>query len=129
MHADAVDLKQNLAARGEASVGEILDDFMLRVDGDSLSSRQILEIDAVTASPEAQLDSIVDQAFALHPLTHSDLCEQVNRALFQYPSADAFLNVLPAAIFDHDRVNSLQMKKVGKHQTGRSSAHDSDLSA
>jgi hypothetical protein len=72
---------------------------------------------------------MVDHTFALHPLAHSGVCEQVNGALFQNARADAFLNMLPAAIFDHDRFNSLQMEKVGKHQASWSRAYDSDLGA
>jgi len=127
VNADVIDLKQNLTAGGKARVGEIFDDFMLGVDGDSFSSGQILEIDAMTASMEAQLDSMMNHAFALHPFAHPGFCEQINRPLFQNAGADAFLDILPAAIFDHDRFNSLQLEKVGKRQTSRSRAYDSDL--
>ncbi len=63
----------------------------------------------------------------LHPLAHAHFHEQVNRALLQHAGADSFLNVLPAAVLDHDRVNFLQMEKMGKDETGWSCAYDSDL--
>ena len=102
---------------------------MLGVDGDAFPSGQLLEVNAMAASMEAQLDSMVDHAFALHPFTHSGFCEQVDRALFQNACADSFLDILPAAIFDDDRFDSLQMEKVGEHQASRPCAYDSDLRA
>jgi hypothetical protein len=81
----------------------------------------------MTSSVEAQLDSVVHHTFAFHPFAHSRFREQVNRTLFQNAGAHPFLNILPAAIFDHDRFNSLQVEKVGEHEASRSRAYDSDL--
>jgi len=112
MHADAFNLEQDLAASGDAGIGQIFDDLVLGVDGDSFSTGQVFEIDTMAVAMEAQLDSIVNQALTLHPLAHAHFHEQVNRALLQHAGADSFLNVLPAAVLDHDRVNSLQMEKM-----------------
>jgi len=129
MHADVFDLEQDLSASGDAGIGQIFDDLVLGIDGDSFSTGEVFEIDAMTVAMEAQLDSIVNQAFTLHPLAHSHFHEQINRALLQDAGTDALLNVLAATVLDHDRVNSLQMEKVGKDETGWSGTYDSDLCA
>ncbi len=129
MNTHVFHLKQNLTTRGQTGVGEVLDDFVLGIDGDSFSSRQILKIDAMAVSLEAQLDSVVDHAFAFQSVADSGFDEEVDRALLQNAGADTFLNIATTAIFNHHGFDSLQMQEMGKHQAGRSGAHDSDLGA
>ena len=86
VHADIFDLEQNLAAGRKPGIGQILDHFMLGIDGDPFSAGQLLEINAMAAPVEAQLNSVVDQAFTLHPLADPDLGEQVNRPCSNTPA-------------------------------------------
>ena len=113
--ADIFHLEQNLTAGRNAGVGQILDHFMLGIDGDAFPAGQLLEVNAMAAPVEAQLNSVVNKAFALHPLTHTHLGEQVDRALFQHAGAHTLFHILPAAVLDYDGFDSLQVEELGKH--------------
>ena len=83
--------------------------LVLRVDHDALAAGEFLEVDAMTAAAEAQLNSIVDKAFPLHALANTHFSKQVNRSLFQHAGANTLFHVLSAAIFNHDRLNALKI--------------------
>ena len=72
---------------------------------------------------------MVDQAFALQPLTDAGLGEQIDRSLFEQTRAHALLAILPAARFDHDGLNSLEMQEVRQNQSRGPRSYDSDLRA
>ncbi len=55
MHADIFRFKENLATGGEAGIVQVLQNFMLRVNGDPLAAGEILKIDRVTAAMAVQL--------------------------------------------------------------------------
>lgn len=109
MHADVFYLKENLASGRDAGVVQVLENFVLRVDGDSFAGGKILKIDAVTAPSEAQLDSVVDQAFGSETRSEAHFGEQVNRSLLEHSGADALLGILPAAILHDDGLDSLEI--------------------
>jgi hypothetical protein len=109
MHADISRFKENLAAGGDAGVVQVLQNLMLRINGDSFSASELLKIDTVTTTAEAQLDSVVDQAFGFQARSKAHFREQVDRSLLEYSGADALLGILPAAILDYDRLNSLEI--------------------
>jgi hypothetical protein len=127
MHANILDLKQNLATGRDASIIEVFQHFVLRVDSDSFSASEILEINAATAASKAQLDSIVNQAFAFQALAKAHFHEQIDCSLLQHAGAHALLGILATPILHDDGVNPLQIQKVRQHQTGGTSANDSDL--
>jgi hypothetical protein len=72
---------------------------------------------------------MVDQAFALEPVANPHFAEQLHRAPLEHSGADSFFAVLSAAVFEDDRVDSLQIEKMGKHQTRGTRADNSDLGA
>ena len=65
MDAGVFDFEEDLAARGEARIGQVFDHFMLRIDRDRFAAGEIREIDAMSAFAETQIYAVVDQAFAL----------------------------------------------------------------
>ena len=58
--------EQDLSVRFEPGADQVLDDFLLAVDGDRKPVRQVGEVDAVPASVEAKFDPVVDGTFQ-HP--------------------------------------------------------------
>jgi len=127
MHVDIPDLEYDLAACGDTRVIEILENLSLRVDGDSFPPSQLAEVDAMAAALEAKFNSVMNEAFFLHPRADTHFGEQINRALLQHTGPDTLLNIRAAAIFENDGFNALQVKKMGQHQTRGACAHDSDL--
>jgi len=127
MHADVFNFKENLATGRDTRIVQVFQNLVLGIDRDSFPIGEILEIDAVSAAPEAQLDSVVDEALGFHPFANPHFCEQVNGSLFQNASPDALLGILAAAIFDHYGIDSLQIQKVRQYETGGSGPDNSDL--
>ena len=102
---------------------------MLGVNRDHPAVREILQIDAVAAPVEAQLESMVDEALPLHPLSGSDLHHQVDGRLLEHPGPDGGLDGLAAAALDNDRVDAPQMEHVREQEPGRPGSDDPDLCA
>jgi hypothetical protein len=107
VHADIVDLEEHLTSRGEPGTDQVLNDLVLRVNGDCTAAREFVEIDAMVASAESQLDSVVDEALPLQPLTDTHFNQQINRALLEQPRPDAFFNVLLAARLKDNGLDAL----------------------
>ncbi len=72
---------------------------------------------------------MVDDPFALHPLAHAGLGQQVGDALFEHSRPDPRLDVLAAPVLEHDRVDPLQVQEVREHEARWAGADDADLGA
>jgi hypothetical protein len=83
----------------------------------------------MAAPVETQSDAVVGERFALKALADARFDEQVDRALFQQARADALFDVFPAARFDNDGFDSLQVEQVGEHQSRRTRPDNADLRA
>ncbi len=79
--------------------------------------------------PEPQLDAVMDQALAQHPLPRARADESVHRALLQHAGPHPVLHVVAAAGLQHHRLDAAQVQQVGQQQPGRPGADDRDLSA
>ena len=102
--------KMNLAAGREPRVGEVFHHFMLRVDRDSFSAGEVREIDAMRAPAETQIHSVMNKAFVLEAFADAGFHQQIHCALFENTGAHTFLNVLAAAIFEHDGFDAVEVK-------------------
>jgi len=56
----------------------------------------------MTASPEAQLYTVMDQSFTVHALANSHFPQQINCSLLQNSSPDPLFAILPASGLDDD---------------------------
>ena len=83
----------------------------------------------MAAAAEAQLDAVVEQAFAAHPLADAGFGEEVDRALLQHAGAHAMLDVLAVARFEHHGLDARAVQEVRQHESGRPRAEDADLRA
>ena len=127
-HLDVFRLKQNASARCKPSLDQVFDDFMLSVNGDGASG-EIFEIDTMALSGEAKFDTVVNQAFALHPFAHAHLREQIDGARLEHACANAFLAILAGSVFEHDGVDALEVEQMREYQPGGTGSDNSNLRA
>src|SRR5579871_4912950 len=127
VNACLVGVKPDRSAGGEPGSDQILDDFVLSVDGDRTAGESV-QVDAVSLAAEAQFDTVMDEPFTSHPIAGSGGVQQIDGALFQHAGADPLFHLAAAAAFDHYRLDSFQMQEVGKQKARRSGSHDADLS-
>ncbi len=111
-------------ARGD----QILDDFLLRINGDGFAN-QILKINAMALSIEAKFDPLMLQALSLQALAHSGTRENVHRALLQHAGTHTSFHVFARVSFQNYGFNTLKVQEVSQRQTRRSGADDPDLCA
>ena len=64
---------------------------------------------------------------ALLVLTKADLAHHLNGALFKHSSAKAGAHVIFWGSFNDDRLYTLQMQQMGKHQSSGTSSYDANL--
>ena len=76
---------------------------------------------------EADVDRLVDHAFAAHPLIEPELRHQIDSALLQHAGAHATFYVGAAARFEHDAVDALAVKQVREKEPRGTRADNSDL--
>src|SRR2546423_13428837 len=105
---------------------QVFDDLLLAVDGDTAAG-QCAEIDPVLLALKAQLDAVVDQAFASHSVADAGRAQEVSRSLFEHAGAHARLDGVPAAGLVADGLDALEMEKVGQHEPGWAGADDANL--
>src|SRR5438034_607744 len=126
---DVVDLEVQRPTRLESRGDQVFDHFLLTVDGDPPAAGQGGEVDPVALTGELDLDPVVNEPFPSEPLANADLVQQVDRSLLEHTGPDPVLNVLAAAVFEHDRVDALQMQKLRQHESGGTGTDDPDLGA
>ncbi len=113
----------------DAGGDQVLDDLVLGVERDGLAAGQLVQIDPVRLSGEAQVDSPVHGPLALHPFAEAHLGQQIDRALLEHAGPDGRLDLRPAAQLEHDGLDPLQVQEVGEQQPCRAGPDDADLRA
>jgi hypothetical protein len=116
-----------LAPRAEPRRGQVLDDLVLRVEGDGLPAGERVQIDAVALAREAEEDPLVHRSFALHAVADAHLGEQMHRALLQHAGADRRFDLGPASRFEDDRFDLAQVEEMREQQTRGARPDDADL--
>src|SRR5215469_9756529 len=106
---------------------QILHQLVLAVNRDRAPARQFLEVDAMPATVEGEIDPAMFEPFALQPIAEASLDQQIDRALFQHTRAHTFNHVLACARFDNFRVDPFQVQQMSQKQTRGASADDPDL--
>jgi hypothetical protein len=114
VHADVLDIKENRQTRCESRCNQVFDHFLLRVNRDRLASGEIVEVNAVAAAVKSKDDPVMSEAFALKSIADSRFNEQIDRTMFEQARADALFDIFPAARFDDDGFDPLQVEQVGE---------------
>ena len=107
MQRDIRDIELERGIGGHARGHQILDDFMLRIDGDRMAG-EFGQRDASALAFERQLEAVMQRAFGLHPLAETGFVQQVHRALFEHARANRRFDVAAAARFEHDGFDAAQ---------------------
>src|SRR4029077_1275188 len=128
VEADDFGLEFDRCAIRDTRRDQILHDLLLAVDrhhlaGDQLGEMHVNEL----AAAEADVDRLVDHAFAPQPPVEPELGHQVDGALLQHAGAHAVLHVGAAARFEHDAVDALAVEQMREEEPRRPRADDPDL--
>ena len=112
----------------DARRDQVLHDLLLAVDRHHLAGDQLgeMHVDQLAVA-EADVDRLVDHAFAPQPLVEPELGHQVDGALLQHAGAHAIFHIGAAARFEHDAVDALAIEQMREEQPGRPRADDADL--
>lgn len=106
--ADVVHLEAQMPAALQPRFDQVLDHFVLSVDGDGAASERV-QVDAMGSLVEAQLDAVVDHPLAPHSLADTGFIQQIDGALLQHTCADPLFHVPAGVTFDHHRLDPLQV--------------------
>jgi hypothetical protein len=69
----AFDPEEDGPALSEPCADQILQNFVLRIDGDGAAARQLMKIDPVRLAVETKLDAVMDEALALQAIGNAEL--------------------------------------------------------
>jgi hypothetical protein len=83
----------------------------------------------MAAAVKSQLDSVMDEPFALQAIPDACFDQQIHRALLEHARPDALFDVFPGASFDNDGFDPLQVEEVRKQQSRGTGSDDSNLCA
>ena len=81
-------LEMDLPAGLQPELDQILQHLVLGIDGDHPAVGELLQVDAVVAAQKADVEAVMDEAFALQPVAGADLGHQVDRALLEHAGPD-----------------------------------------
>jgi hypothetical protein len=129
VYREIFNVENDVTARGEARLDEVLHYFLLRVHGDRAATGQFSHVDAMPTPVESEPDAIVPQSLALEAIADAGIDQQVNGPLFENARSNALLDVLSAAAFENDRLNAREMQKMREHQAGGTGADNANLSS
>ena len=127
MNAQVLGLEKNSGSGFESCRDEILHDLVLAVHGDGTAAGELAQGDAVTHAVELEVESLVDEPFAIHPVADAERAEQVDGSLLQHARANPPDDVVTAALFQDDGVDACQMEQVAKQKARRAGADDANL--
>src|SRR5205823_11502465 len=125
-HALRLDLETQLAAGRQAGRDQVLHHLLLAVDHDPPPG-QVDEVDPVAAASELEVDALVDQALAIHPLPGAAPAQELDRALLEDAGPYPALDVLATAALQDDRLDPRPMQQVRQQQAGRPGADHAHL--
>ena len=108
---------------------QVLDDFLLPVDGDRAPARERREVDAVTAPAEAELDAVMHEALARESVADAGALQQLDRRMLEHARADPMLDVVAASVLDDDGLDAFEVQEMRQEESGRPRADDADLRA
>jgi hypothetical protein len=116
----------NVPARGDTRFTKVFLNFRLPVNRDVLAG-QSGDIDAVPAPAESHLETSMAQTVPAQAIDDTRLSQQVHRSLFQHTGADASLDVLAGAAFDHHGMHTGTLQEPRQEKSRRPRADDRHL--
>src|SRR5579872_1676384 len=80
----------------------------------------------MTLLVKAQLDAMMNGAFAAHPFSYPQFRHQINRSLFEDTGANGRFNLFSTPAFEDNRIDPFPGKKEREEQASRSCPDDSN---
>ncbi len=117
----------DVAAVVEALGDEVLEHLVLGVDHHRPTAGQLGQVDPVQPALEREVDAVVDEPVAHHPVAHPGLAHQIDRALLQDPGLDRLLDRVAGLDVDHHRLHPTLVQQVRQHQPRRTGSDDPHL--
>ena len=124
---DVVDLEEERRAGLEPGRDQVLDHLGLAVDDDRPAAGELAQRDPVPLAVELELDPVVDDPLAPQAVADPGRDEQVDGALLEHAGPDALLDVLAAAVLEHDGLDPRLLEQAAEREPGRAGADDPDL--
>ena len=109
-------LEHDRVAGGEAGGDEVLDDLLLPVDGDRVAD-ELVEVEAVAAALEGELDAAVGEALAVESVGDAELAQQGDARVLEHAGADPVLDVVAVV-----RARARRCRCRGRRAGGRGRA-------
>src|SRR6185503_4586551 len=106
---------------------QILDDFVLPVDGYRLAPGQLRQIDAMPLPLEGDIETVVSQSVALEVSADTHGMQQIDGSLLEDPRSHTIDHILAAAVLNDDGIDTVEMQQMPEHQARRTCADDADL--
>jgi hypothetical protein len=112
--------------RPEPGGYQVPDNFLLAIDHDG-TTRQLFEVDPVTAPCEVQTDAVMKQPLLHHASTDTGGIQDVHALVFEHARTHAIFNVMPAFCLQHHRLDTALMQELGQQQPRGTGADDRNL--
>ena len=114
-------LEQDRDAARQRHRDQILHHLLLAIDGDDLARRQHRQVDVDRAAVIADVEPRVGHALAMQPLAGAKLVHQIDGAVLQHAGADAALDIVAAARFQHHAFDAgaMQQQRAGTDRRAR----------
>ena len=129
VHAHVVHVEEQRQAVLDPRRDQVLDDLGLTVDHDVAPAGQLVHRHVVPLAVELEVYAAVDDRLGVQPLRDTGPLEQVDGSLLEHSGPDARLDVLPAAVLEHDGLDPGAMQQRREDEPGRTGADDRDMRA
>src|SRR6185437_4849224 len=123
-----VDLIEGLPARRRPGRHQVARDLGLAVNANAAADQRS-KVHPMTGPAEGELDPLVHETFAAHPLARARGIEQLSRALLDDSGTDAAEDVLGTAPLEQDVRDPLLREQLPEQKPGGTGADDRDLGA
>ena len=122
-----LDVVNDIALHFVAGFVEVSRQLGLTVDDDRTATRIFVQIDAVHHAVVGDIETLVNLAFAVHPLAALRLTHQRGEAMLQNARANSAQDIVTAVLFEDDGVDALEVQKLRQQKPRRPAADDANL--
>ena len=126
---DVGHLEQQRQPVVDPSRDQILDHLGLPVDDDRPAAGELVERQVMPVARELQVDAAVHDPLSLQTLANAGADQRLDRSLLEHAGADPVLDVVAAAVLEHDRLDPRAVEQLRQREPRRAGTDDRDLRA
>ena len=123
-----LDVEQDVATLSEAGCSQVLQNLVLRIDRNGASG-QGLKVDAMSLAGETQPNPVVSKPLATDAVTNLQIRHQIDCGLLEHARSNRLFDFVPAAAFEHNRVDPVSREQKRQRQACRAGPHNPYLRA